>query len=185
MKNRIFIILVHTALMTLFVAHRVNAQEYVPDSTLSGKIILCNPTTTIFSLGDISSQINKELAIPCITIGNGEELAELSFFPGDVANSICRVKIFKNDIIKPRVLVPWCFYTEGGIRLGMSLNDVISKKGPPDNKTCNCCGKTVRVVYRLDSGSSFLKRYNMPLYSQVFIFDNDYLSTIEYGFEYP
>ena len=175
--------LLFTVLFALFLSAKVEAQEYVPDSTLSDKIFICKPETTICLLGDISLRINRESAIPYITIGNGEDLAELSFFPGDVANSICRIKIFKSDIIKPDIWVPWQFFSESGLRIGLCLNDVLLKKGPPEE--LSHCGKTVTLVYRLDSKSSFLKRYNMPLYSQVFIFEDDYLSIIEYGFDYP
>jgi len=41
------------------------------------------------------------------------------------------------------------------------------------------------MVYYIAPFNYFLEEYNMPLYSEVFVFEDNHLVSMEFGFDYP
>ena len=89
-----------------------------------------------------------------------------------------------NDIIQSKCnsVTDEVFFTESGLKLGMSLNSLIAQKGH-DYKLST--GDSV-ITYRMDaSNSNFVKWHNMPGYFLECYVKNGNIAKIKFGFEYP
>ena len=76
--------------------------------------------------------------------------------------------------------------TESGIKIGISKKELLAIKG--DDFTNKQVGNQEVLSYKIDdfSSSSFLKKYNMPVYFAEYWFTNDdRLVKYKFGFEYP
>ncbi len=73
------------------------------------------------------------------------------------------------------------FELESGLKLGLSVEELIKIKGNDFVK------ENGRIIYRLDDykNSSFLKKYNMPVYFLECSLENNRIVKIKFGFEYP
>jgi hypothetical protein len=76
------------------------------------------------------------------------------------------------------------FKTESGLKLGMSLNELVKKKGKNYEIRFDVDST---LVYKLNTNteSSFLTRYNMPGYFMEFKIKNNKVRKILFGFDYP
>lgn len=76
------------------------------------------------------------------------------------------------------------FETESGIKLGMSLADLIQKKGSDYKIETQ---KDTIITYRIDNQkeSDFLQRYRMPGYFMSFTVKDSKICHIMFGFDYP
>lgn len=159
------------------------SQEVVADMSFSGKVVLMNPESTLSAFDGKTYMVNEdEEDIPFIRVSNGFEVAHLYVFPGDVVNSISRIKVFKAKPIEDATIVDWPFYSEHGARLGMTKEEILSIYGKP-TKNHFCEGRL--IVYYIAPFNYFLDEYNMPLYSEVFVFEDNHLVSMEFGFDYP
>lgn len=73
------------------------------------------------------------------------------------------------------------FSTENGIKLGISKEDLLKIKGN------NFVEEGDVIKYTLDdfNNSSFLQKYNLPIYFSNYTFKYNKLIEIYFGFEYP
>ena len=85
--------------------------------------------------------------------------------------------IFTNENKTNRVMI----FTESGIKLGISKKDLIKIKGNNFVET----NHVLRYEISDYEKSHFLEKYNLPIYFAEYTFDQDKLSKIYSGFEYP
>lgn len=76
------------------------------------------------------------------------------------------------------------FRTESGLKLGISLNELVKKKGQNYEISFDVDST---LVYKLNTNteSNFLTRYNMPGYFMEFKIKNNKVRKILFGFDYP
>ncbi len=60
--------------------------------------------------------------------------------------------------------------------------EILSIYGEP---TKNHFSEGRLMVYYIAPFNYFLEEYNMPLYSEVFVFEDNHLVSMEFGFDYP
>ena len=72
------------------------------------------------------------------------------------------------------------FFTESGIKLGISKKDLIKIKGNNFVET----NHVLRYEISDYEKSHFLEKYNLPIYFAEYTFDQDKLCKIDFGFEY-
>jgi len=171
----------------------VNADLEIPrqaDISACG-IFLNDPESTLKILGPPPAPIESSDDFPILEICNSSntEVLTLVFHPGDVSNSFSEFRVRKiskksaNCIKTPELINH--FITGKGIKLGMSrkeLTEILGSDFTEDKK-----GNATTLSYRIDDfdNSSFLKKYNLPIYNGVYRFENDKLFEFEFGFEYP
>lgn len=194
MKNfviKICVIIITTAFF--YIAIFAKADNIIPlnaDISVSG-ILLANPESTQKILRDYPNPKESSNDFPVLHVCNMDntEILTLVSHPGDIRGSFNEFRV-KNisklsiDCIKP--LNPISnFVTGKGIHLGISQQELISILGP--NFTKNKEGNIVTINYKIDdfNRSSFLKKYNLPVYFGNYYFINDKLVRFEFGFEYP
>lgn len=168
-----------------------NADSVCHDTTINRMIVLRNSFSIEKNLGDIVSKLNKDKDLPEVYFKNksGTECLRLIFFPGDAKNIISLFEVSKVGLInKPSK--SWqsnfsSFFTESGIKLGMTMSDVVGKKGNNFKKTSN--GGLIVLRFSIDEkrDPKFLNTYNMPLYIAEYTFKNNLLVKFIFGFEYP
>lgn len=189
--NLITITIITTAMC--YLSTFVNADNAIPlqaDISVSG-ISLVNPESTQRILADYPNPKESGDDFPVLHVCNIDktEVLTLVFHPGDVRGSFSEFRI-KNisklpiDCIKPYNPIS-NFVTEKGIHLGIPQEKLINILGP--NFTKNKKGNIITIRYKIDdfSRSSFLKKYNLPMYYGDYHFIDGKLVKFEFGFEYP
>jgi len=163
---------------------------FSPDSSISSKIYLHYPSSTTENLGDIMSMVdaNKDLPDAFFKSQSGEEYLQVIVFPGNEANSISQFVVgYPSNLPKSEKLKPLemtSLQTESGVKLGMRKKDLISIKGSSYKE--EMVDGQQRLSYEISkSTSSFLNRYNMPVYIAEYWFKEDKLYKYKFGFEYP
>lgn len=110
------------------------------------------------------------------------EIITLISHPGAIRYSIAEVKVSKASNRKGIPIFPKKnpeFTSDKGVALGMLRSDLTKLLGKPSN------GNETFIEYRLEGNSSFLKKYNMPVYYGKYKFDKGKLIEYSFGFEYP
>jgi hypothetical protein len=166
------------------------AVNFVPDSSINNDLLLQNASSTIDVLGDVMVEIDKDVDYPDVYFkSKGDEYLRVIFFPGNESNSLSQFEVGSIVDLKIDRLIPIdysSFKTESGIQLGITKENLVKIKGNIfDRKEVN--GYEV-ISYRIDdyASSSFLKRYNMPIYFAEYWFTKDnQLDKFKFGFEYP
>ncbi len=182
MKRRNIIIVIVLTIFLLIPSNGLS-QEVVADMSFSGKVVLLNPESTLSAFDGKALLVNEDKEdIPFIRVSNGFEAAHLFVFPGDVVNSVSRIKVYKAAPADDATIVDWSFYSEHGARLGMTKEEILSIYGEP---TKNHFSEGRLMVYYIAPFNYFLEEYNMPLYSEVFVFEDNHLVSMEFGFDYP
>ena len=168
-----------------------NVDSIIHDTTINSKIILRNSISIEKNLGDVMPKLNSDKDLPDVYFRNksGTEYLRLVFFPGDVNNTVSLFEVSKADLssapLKSYQSVFPYFLTESGIKLGMTISDVVGKKGNQFKKASK--GKMIVIKYSIDyeDNPKFLAAYNMPLYIAEYTFKNGILVKFIFGFEYP
>lgn len=161
--------------------------KFIPD-TLIGKISLINPNNVNEYLGEnvMDRLIDNGLPNSFVLSKNLKQRLTFYFHPGNGINDFSEFKISYNTVIsKEKIKITENeFETESGIKLGISIGDLRSIKGEPNNITKN---EMVIYHYKIDDyeNSEFLKKYNMPSYYADYEFKNGYLVEFRFGFNYP
>lgn len=161
---------------------------FSPDSSISSKIYLHNPSSTRENLGDIMSMVDANKDLPDAFFKSGEEYLQVIVFPGNETNSISQFVVgYSSNLPKSEKLNPLeitSLQTESGVELGMIKKDLISIKGSSYKE--EMVDGQQRLSYEInESTSSFLNRYNMPVYIAEYWFKDDKLYKYKFGFEYP
>ena len=93
MKRRNIIIVIVLTIFLLIPSNGLS-QEVVADMSFSGKVVLLNPESTLSAFDGKALLVNEDKEdIPFIRVSNVFEVAHLFVFPGDVVNSVSRIKV--------------------------------------------------------------------------------------------
>jgi len=164
--------------------------DFQPDTSIVNILCLDNPAYTLHAMGDIMPLLDADADLPDAYLINksGNEYIQVIFFPGSEANSFSQFVVgYSSDLSHHASLKPIPFdgfITESGIRLSLSKEDVIAKKGMSYKEQMNS-GQQILTYELSDNTSDFLKRYNMPSYITEYWFKDDKLIKYKFGFEYP
>ena len=148
-------------------------------------IKLSDTTAVVLGYSDLKYNIieDKEvLPYAIFTNENKTEILKLYLFYGAKRNEFYQVEISPYD--KKTISNPTKyknFSTESGIKLGISKKDLIKIKGNNFVET----NHVLRYEISDYEKSHFLEKYNLPIYFAEYTFDQDKLSKIYFGFEYP
>lgn len=171
------------------------AINIVPDTTINKKLFLENYK----SLSDFYSNKNSLVLVerlresPVIIFGNksNKEYLLAYQYEGNTENAFSCFEIgyFEDD--KNVSLETFnqtgenSFQTESGLRLGLSLNDVIRIKGQEYEQQKS--GDYIVLNYKIEDyeNSLFLKEYNMPGYFIEIRLKDNIVRKITFGFDYP
>lgn len=156
----------------------------VPDISVND-IKLSDTTTVVLGYSDLKYNViedKEELPYVIFTNENKTEILKLYLFYGTKKNEFYQAEISPYDKkIVPNPTKYANFSTEGGIKLGISKKDLIKIKGNNFVET----NHVLRYEISEYEKSHFLEKYNLPIYFAEYTFDQDKLSKIYFGFEYP
>jgi hypothetical protein len=165
-----------------------DSEKFPPDISVNG-IFLQDNASVETHVGDLIPRLIMENDSLTYYLLNTEasQFFKLAFHPGSMRNafSIFEVGSLTRTIDKQHstTLKTKEFVTENGVKLGISKQDIIEKKGTSFEKLK---GNSIRYVLDDFENSPFLKRYNTPVYFAVYEFDrNNLLIKYTFGFEYP
>jgi|GEM_PF-6259793 len=138
-----------------------------------------NPTSRLIRL-------HGELPKFQILSSDKNQTLSLYFHPGSFVNEFAEFGIKKGNQtnMDSKKYIDSKFVTESGIQLGITVGDLKSIKGEPTEIETE---KTTIFKYLIDNSneSDFLKKYNYPSYKAEYEFENGYLISFKFGFEYP
>ena len=156
----------------------------VPDISVNN-IKLSDTAAVVLGYNDLKyNVIEDKEALPyaIFTNENKTEILKLYLFYGAKRNEFYQAEISPYD--KKTISNPTKyknFSTESGIKLGISKKDLIKIKGNNFVET----NHILRYEISDYEKSHFLGKYNLPIYFAEYTFDQDKLSKIYFGFEYP
>lgn len=156
----------------------------VPDISVNN-IKLSDTTAVVLGYSDLKYNViegKEELPYVIFTNENKTEVLKLYLFYGTKRNEFYQAEISPYD--KKTISNPTKyknFSTESGIKLGISKKNLIKIKGNNFVET----NHVLRYEISDYEKSHFLEKYNMPIYFAEYTFDQDKLSKIYFGFEYP
>lgn len=156
----------------------------VPDISVNN-IKLSDTTSVVLGYSDLKYNViegKEELPYVIFTNENKTEILKLYLFYGAKRNEFYQAEISPYD--KKTISNPTKyknFSTESGIKLGISKKDLIKIKGNNFVET----NHILRYEISDYEKSHFLGKYNLPIYFAEYTFDQDKLSKIYFGFEYP
>ena len=156
----------------------------VPDISVND-IKLSDTTAVVLGYSDLKYNViegKEELPYVIFTNENKTEILKLYLFYGAKRNEFYQAEISPYD--KKTISNPTKyknFSTESGIKLGISKKDLIKIKGNNFVET----NHILRYEISDYEKSHFLGKYNLPIYFAEYTFDQDKLSKIYFGFEYP
>ena len=156
----------------------------VPDISVND-IKLSDTTAVVLGYSDLKYNViegKEELPYIIFTNENKTEVLKLYLFYGTKRNEFYQAEISPYD--KKTISNPTKyknFSTESGIKLGISKKNLIKIKGNNFVET----NHVLRYEISDYEKSHFLEKYNLPIYFAEYTFDQDKLSKIYFGFEYP
>ena len=148
-------------------------------------IKLSDTTAVVLGYSDLKYNViegKEALPYAIFTNENKTEILKLYLFYGTKRNEFYQAEISpydKRTISNPTKYKN--FSTESGIKLGISKKDLIKIKGNNFTET----NHVLRYEISEYEKSHFLEKYNLPIYFAEYTFDQDKLSKIYFGFEYP
>jgi hypothetical protein len=167
--------------------------DIVPDTTINGCLKLEDYSSTKLFYPDYENiSLIEEVREHLIVIFSNKNKTQylLAFqYEGDTKDSYSCFEIGlwnneKFEDMKFFITDEKEFVTESGVRLGMTLDDLISKKGQDYIITTEA---DTLLRYRIDNMeiSPFLKRYSMPGYFMEYKIKLNKVQRIQFGFDYP
>lgn len=166
--------------------------NFVPDSTINKKLILDNYESISSFYSDnkdiLTIERVRESPVVIFSDVSGQQYLLAYHYEGSTKNAFDCFEIgyFADDqtLNGKRIYKTGFdeFKTESNICLGMSFNDLISKKGKSYKTIVH--NNTTLITYNVEN-SSFVKRYNMPGYFMKFLIINNKVFKITFGFDYP
>ena len=110
-------------------------------------------------------------------------------FPRSTINSVSQFEVgyssSLSNSIKKKNSERLSFVTENKISLGLTKKEVIAIKGNKYTEITNGKVKIIRYVLDNFDNSTFLKRYNMPVYIVEYWIKKGLLVKYRFGFEHP
>lgn len=165
---------------------------FVPDTIINGKFSLRTPgLLEELKLILFVKLIEKVRQSPVAIISNEDqsEYLLLHQFPGDTEDTYSILEISKEEPALKNAIQYHSgeqnFQTESGIKLGLSMAEIIKAKG--SNYKIEQSGKDTLMRYAITDydNSAFLKAYNMPSYFLEVKIKNSKADHIFLGFDYP
>ncbi len=166
--------------------------EIIPDTTINNKLKLDNYSSIELFTRDYKSiktiEDVRESPIAAFLNSNGKEYLFAYHYEGNTKNSFSLFEVGYVKDIKQKIefnsVDERIFETENGIRLGLSLKNLIDIKGDEYKLSIE---KDSIITYRIngDSNSNFLNRYGMPGYFIECRIKNAMISSLRFGFDYP
>jgi hypothetical protein len=167
-----------------------NKNKFIPDTTVNNILHLNNFESSVRFLSSINelTPIEKERESPILLLTDRTHSKYLLLyqFEGATLSSFSKFEIINATSYfpesNPTETIYEDFVTESGLKLNMSMEEVIVMKGNNFVRDNNS-----RIIYRVDADieSNFLKRYNMPGYSMECDFKEGRLYKLVFGFDYP
>lgn len=175
--------------------HAKKVLSVVPDTTINNKLFLENyKSLSNFYLSDKSLSLVERLReSPVVIFGNKSKKEYLLAYQyeGNMENaySCFEIGYFENDkniiIAKYNQTDETNFETESGLRLGLSLEDVIHIKGREYEQLKSDDYTELNYNIKNYESSIFLKKYNMPGYFIKIKLKSNRVTNIIIGFDYP
>lgn len=168
------------------------SELFVPDTIINGKFSLRTPgLLEELKLILFVKLIEKVRQSPVAIISNEDqsEYLLLHQFEGDTEDTYSILEISKEEPALKNAIQyhsgEQSFQTESGIKLGLSMADIIKAKG--SNYELQQSGKDTLMRYAITDydNSAFLKAYNMPSYFLAIKIKNAKAEHISFGFDYP
>lgn len=161
--------------------------NFSPDSTVNKSLVLHNDESSKRFYSDILSlkliEDLRESPVIGFKTKNGKEYLLVYQYEGGIKNAFSCFEIgFVGNDEKDFIFTNYNqFKTESGVKLGMSMEDLIKIKGKDYKKEEN------KIIYQITdlSKSQFLQNYQMPSYFLECTFKNNKMVKIKYGFDYP
>jgi hypothetical protein len=174
--------------------------KFIPDTTVNKLLLLSNDSSILVNIGNTDNLLllANEYEPPHIYFINKlkNQFLKMDIQQGSFKNCFGRFSIGYLSLLPKNIDVNLCnfesFFSESGIKLGMTIMDVIQIKG--DFFSSVSLNEKYRLIFYSISEyidfdwnftSMFLERYNMPAYIACYWFENNKLIKFEYGFEYP
>lgn len=166
--------------------------EFIPDTTINDKFTLRTPgLLEELKLVMMTKLIEKIRQSPVAIISNEDQTEYLLLhqFEGDTEDTYSIFEISKEETALKKAIQYRSgeknFQSESGIKLGLSMADIIKIKGP--GYELEPTGKDTLMRYTLADydNSAFLKTYNMPSYFLKVKIKNSKAEHISFGFDYP
>lgn len=169
----------------LFAQNSNKIDSFYPDVSINS-LQLINPESIKDCIGDLKNRIIEEDSFPYVELYNkyGNKKIKMIIFYGSGYNDVSQFIVkYSNEPLKNLEHSPFIdFVTESGIKLGISKNELIQKKGL--NFKCN----DNVLLYEVNDFDFpvFFKKYNYESYFSKYYFnENNLLIQYEFGFVYP
>jgi hypothetical protein len=158
------------------------------DTTINGALILMHPKSIVKTIGDQMKWVIEGSGAPRVLLTNTGRTEYLILYHGYGGwhNEFdeFEVGLMKGMKGKFRTFKVDSFVTESGVRLGMTVEELVAVKGKKFVKAREE-GKEV-LRYTLDNfPKGILGRYNMPEYEASYFFDGGRLVKFVFGFPNP
>ncbi len=145
-----------------------------------------NPKSIIDNIGTLRGKIIEEEGLPYVVFTNRKktEKLKLILFPGSSQNDIYQFKVSQNKNRNLHILGKYdIFYTKSGVKLGITKKELIKIKGRKgiEYETKD----TLRYQLYDYQNPLFFKKYNLPIYYELYIFNSNKITEFEFGFIYP
>lgn len=165
-----------------------NCQLSNPDTSVFD-IILYDRESSIRQVGEKFAPIEEGMDMPYENFCTEDKKQTLTLFfhYGGFKNSFAefQVKTYSPSD-SAALLKTTSFVTNSGIKLGISKIKVVSILGNCFKTIQNDKSKEIiKYIINDFEHSSFLKRFNMPIYYAEYEFESDKLIRFRFGFEYP
>jgi len=164
---------------------------FKPDTSLNNKLFLNDPASTVRAFGNITPLLNHDSAFPDVYFlgSSGEQYLRMIILPGSTINSVSQFEVgysssLSNKNNKRPSNFP-SFVTENKTRLGITKDELVTIKGDKYTEIKKDNAIIVRYVLNDFDNSSFLRRYNMPVYFAEYWIQENKLIRYRFGFEYP
>ncbi len=173
---------------TALVDSKISIDVFIPDSTINNRLKLAAPSSlrTFFTGRVELVDFLRESPVAVFCNKDKSEYLLAYQYEGTVRDAFSCFEIgYMNDTIlrgKIANVDGNIFSTESEIKLGLSVNSLIEKKGD----SYKILSKDTIIEYRVpDTNSDFLKRYNMPGYFLQCVIRGGKIDRIKFGFDYP
>lgn len=168
------------------------SELFMPDTIINGKFSLRTPgLLEELKLILFVKLIEKIRQSPVAIISNEDqsEYLLLHQFEGDTEDTYSILEISKEEPALKNAIQYHSgeqnFQSESGIKLGLSMADIVKIKG--SGYTLEVEGKDTLMRYAITDydNSVFLKAYNMPSYFLAIKIKNAKAEHVSFGFDYP
>jgi hypothetical protein len=161
-------------------------RDFIPDTTINRKLILLNYKSIVENIDSQEGKLIEDEKASRVQFANKDNTQYLIIYHEDGSNANAfnefEVGVLKNKSKLFNTLHYDAFTTESGVKINMSLNDLITLKGGKYEKTYQ--NGYIVLKYRInDKNNSLLKRHNEPIFDAKYYFKDNRL--VKFIFGYP